>query len=202
MTSAEFSEIILKHLPYAPNDQQLAVVGALARFCSPEAPQEAVFVLNGYAGTGKTSLSGALVKALEEVKRQVVLMAPTGRAAKVFSAYSGRRATTIHRKIYRYPGASSGGSGYFPADNTATDTLFIVDEASMITGAETSGRNLLEDLIHYVYAQPGCRLLLIGDTAQLPPVGSPQSPAMSADVLRGYGLRVSRATLTLSLIHI
>lgn len=196
MTSAEFSEIILKHLPYAPNDQQLAVVGALARFCSPEAPQEAVFVLNGYAGTGKTSLSGALVKALEEVKRQVVLMAPTGRAAKVFSAYSGRRATTIHRKIYRYPGASSGGSGYFPADNTATDTLFIVDEASMITGAETSCRNLLEDLIHYVYAQPGCRLLLIGDTAQLPPVGSPQSPAMSADVLRGYGLRVSRATLT------
>lgn len=196
MTSAEFSEIILKHLPYAPNDQQLAVVGALARFCSPEAPQEAVFVLNGYAGTGKTSLSGALVKALEEVERQVVLMAPTGRAAKVFSSYSGRRASTIHRKIYRYPGASSGGTGYFPAENTATDTLFIVDEASMITGAEASGRNLLEDLIHYVYAQPGCRLLLIGDTAQLPPVGSPQSPAMSADVLRGFGLRVSRATLT------
>lgn len=196
MTPADFAEIILKHLPYAPNEQQHAVVGALSRFCSPEAPQEAVFVLNGYAGTGKTSLCGALVKALEEVERQAVLLAPTGRAAKVFSAYAGHRASTIHRKIYRYPGASTGQGGYFPADNTATDTLFIVDEASMITGAESSGRNLLEDLVHYVYAQPGCRLLLIGDTAQLPPVGSDQSPAMSADVLRGFGLRVSRATLT------
>jgi len=196
LAPADFAEIILNHLPYAPNEQQRAVVGALARFCSPEAPQEAVFVLNGYAGTGKTSLCGALVKALEEVERNAVLLAPTGRAAKVFSSYAGRRASTIHRKIYRYPGASSGMGGYFPADNTATDTLFIVDEASMITSAESSGRNLLEDLIHFVYAQPGCRLLLIGDTAQLPPVGSAQSPAMSADVLRSFGLRVSRATLT------
>jgi exodeoxyribonuclease-5 len=199
MTLDAFEELITNSLPYVPNDQQRQVIAALARFCSPAASPEAVFVLNGYAGTGKTSLTGALVKALKHVNISTILLAPTGRAAKVFGAYAGQNAYTIHRKIYRHnlsgaPGDFSGGA--MTQQNNHRDTMFIVDEASMIGAGDERGNNILEDLIQYVYTGDNCRLILLGDTAQLPPVGSSESPAMNRDVLRGYGLRVTRATLT------
>lgn len=197
MTTDEFSQLLLSNLPYTPNDQQRQVVGVLSRFCSPGAPDDSVFLLNGYAGTGKTSLCGALVKTLHSVGIGAVLLAPTGRAAKVFGSYAHQTAYTIHRVIYRHSVTMSPqGGARAAAENRYRNTFFIVDEASMITGGEASGDNVLEDLIHYVYTGDNCRLILLGDTAQLPPVGNDYSPAMSADVLRGYGLRVTRVTLT------
>lgn len=193
---------VIAALGYEPNDQQRAVIDALARFVAPLThPQaqtgpdvDAVFVLNGYAGTGKTSLTAALTRALADIKVPSILMAPTGRAAKVFAGYAHHTAYTIHRKIYRH---SLGGEVPGLQENKAVGTLFIVDEASMISGGDPQGReDLLGDLIQYVYAGQGCRMLLIGDTAQLPPVGMDRSPAMDPEVLHSYGLRVSRATLT------
>ncbi|MDE6368379.1 MAG: AAA family ATPase [Muribaculaceae bacterium] len=198
MDAKEFAANVLLALPYTPNDQQVAVIAALARFCSP-APTSAdrVFVVNGYAGTGKTSLTGALVKTLATVGVQSVLLAPTGRAAKVFGAYAGHQAYTIHRKIYRHQFGADYNAGAAPVqENDSRNTVFIVDEASMIGAGDERGGNLLEDLIHYVYSGENCKLILLGDTAQLPPVGSTESPAMNADALRKLGLKVSRATLT------
>lgn len=198
MTAQDFAREIRLQLPYEPNAQQQAVIEVLARFCSPTAPETSVFVLNGYAGTGKTSLTGALVRALPAARLGCVLMAPTGRAAKVFGAFAGRPAYTIHRKIYRHSLDGNGFDGPAPLqDNRLRDTLFIVDEASMIGGDAGTGRNnLLEDLVQYVYSGDNCRLILIGDTAQLPPVGSAESPAMEPDRLRTLGLRPTRATMT------
>lgn len=197
----EFAREMLSLLPYTPNSQQVQVAHAMARFCA--SPLENVaFVLNGYAGTGKTSLTGALVRMLEASGVKCVLLAPTGRAAKVFSANSGGHpAWTIHRKIYRHSPADTG-LPPAPRENNAANTVFIVDEASMIgTDSNTDssdfpGSNLLEDLVSFVYSGDNCRLILVGDTAQLPPVGSDRSPAMNPEVLRSYGLRVSSATLT------
>lgn len=198
MTDIEFAYDVVARLPYIPNSQQVQVIGALARFCASPEPGVA-FILNGYAGTGKTSMTGALVKALESAGIKAILMAPTGRAAKVFSANSGGHpAYTIHRKIYRHalPGMACGDDqGPYMQENPHHNTVFIVDEASMI-GGSSGESDLLEDLITYVYTGDNCRLILLGDTAQLPPVGSKRSPAMKPDVLRGYGLKVSAATLT------
>lgn len=197
MDALEFSTLIFSNLPFIPNGQQTQVVGVLSRFCSPAAPSDAVFLLNGYAGTGKTSLCGALVKSLGQIGVQSVLLAPTGRAAKVFGSFAHHPAYTIHRTIYSHP--SAGVMNFSKRDtvpNKHRNTIFVVDEASMITGMDSSGFNLLEDLIHYVYTGDNCRMILLGDTAQLPPVGSDFSPAMSPEVLKGYGLRVSRVTLT------
>ncbi len=194
-----FAAEVLVDLPYSANDQQVAVVGALSRFCLIPSVAECAFILNGYAGTGKTSLTGALVRVLERHKRRVVLLAPTGRAAKVFCTNSqGHPAFTIHRKIYRHSPNNTTGDFYAPepADNKLRDAIFIVDEASMIGTADEHGANLLEDLITYVFAGDNCRLILIGDTAQLPPVGAERSPAMNPDVLRAMGLKVTVATLT------
>lgn len=194
-------EMILDNLPYEPTSQQTMVIAALARFCTaPASLHDRVFLLNGYAGTGKTSLSGALVRALEGVKVASVLLAPTGRAAKVFGGFAGRPASTIHRRIYRHsPDGLWSGAGML-AENTAVDTVFIVDEASMIGGSEPGpdGRasNLLEDLVQYVFSGVNCRLIMLGDTAQLPPVGCTVSPAMDAATLRAMGLKVSRAVMT------
>lgn len=195
-------ENILRHLDYIPNRQQSLVIEALARFCAPlvaKTPPEGAstdpaFILAGYAGTGKSSLTGALVAALDEMQVPAVLLAPTGRAAKVFGAYARHTAFTIHRHIYRH--SLDGG---FPGlrENRHDNTLFIVDEASMISGEPSpNGNSLLEDLIQYIFAGVGNRLILLGDTAQLPPVGSESSPAMDPDVLRTFGLKVSRAMLT------
>ncbi len=196
MSTEDFIRLITDNLDYAPNRQQSLVIGAMARFCSPLSSPESVFLLNGYAGTGKTSLCGALVKALRSIGQNAILMAPTGRAAKVFSNYAGFPAYTIHRRIYRYPGLSDRASAVKGVlENKHRDTIFIVDEASMISASE-GGDDLLQDLIQYVYTGDNCRLLLLGDTAQLPPVGSDTSPAMVPDTLRGYGLKVTHATLT------
>jgi len=199
LDAKQFASEVLTALPYRANDQQVQVVAALARFCMPDDRPESVFVLNGYAGTGKTSLTGALVRTLEQYKRPVMLLAPTGRAAKVFSANAGGHAAfTIHRKIYRHnPFATPGTyAPPMPADNRLSNAIFIVDEASMIGGKGDDAPSLLEDLITYVYSGDNCRLILMGDTAQLPPVGSETSPAMNPDVLRRFGLKVTRAVMT------
>ena len=192
MTVSEFSELVISQLQHTPTSQQRALIGALARFCASSTPQNSVFILNGYAGTGKTSVVAALVKALSLVRRGVVMLAPTGRAAKVISTFSGRKAFTIHRKIYQ--GDAMTGDFRAPAHNPHSDTIFIVDEASMI--ADTDNDNLLDDLVHYVYGGDNCRMILLGDTAQLPPVGCEDSPAMQPDNLRRYGLKVAHATMT------
>ena len=150
-----------------------------------------VMVMRGSAGTGKTTLAAAIVRALQSLQQQLVLMAPTGRAAKVFSLYAGSAAYTIHRRIYRQKSLEGGFDlGY----NNAHDTLFIVDEASMVS-LNGEGRSLLDDLISFVYNGRNCRLMLIGDHAQLPPVGEEESPALMAPVLRSYGLHVYECTL-------
>ena len=184
-------------LPFEPNEQQVNLLDELGTFLM-STDKEKLFLLKGYAGTGKTSVISALVRALNELKQKTVLLAPTGRAAKVISGYSGYPAFTIHKKIYRQKSMSD--FRFQLADNLNTHTLFIVDEASMISnsGAETTfgtGR-LLDDLIHFVYGAEGCSLLLLGDTAQLPPVMQPLSPALEKENLLGYGLKVTEFTLT------
>lgn len=194
----EFAERIFLNLPYDPTDQQISLIAALARFCSPVSPGYSVFLLNGYAGTGKTSLTGALVRALLEAEVPVVLLAPTGRAAKVFGRFAGFQASTIHRRIYRGTEGMMNDFSADVADNPLTGAVFIVDEASMIGNGsgDPMSRNLLEDLIHYVYSGEGCRMILLGDTAQLPPVGCRESPAMSVEILKSFGLRVTKAVMT------
>ncbi len=157
-------------------------------------------ILRGSAGTGKTSLAGAIVRAVNRLRIKVSLLAPTGRAAKVFSLNAGLAASTIHRKIYREK-AFNGADGQFQLNNNMfRDMLFMVDEASMISLSQSnttfgSGR-LLDDLVQYVYSSgANCRLLLIGDKAQLPPVGEQESPALRADVLKAYGLQVYECDL-------
>lgn len=196
MDTLEFAERIYLNLPYQPNNQQVELIAALARFCSVDTPSDSVFLLQGYAGTGKTSVTGALVKALRECRIPVVLLAPTGRAAKVFAAFSRYPASTIHRRIYRQANPANIFEFGSLAENTLADAVFIVDEASMIGAGTESSDNLLEDLIHYVYSGINCRLILLGDTAQLPPVGTTESPAMNVSVLKSYGLRVSKAVMT------
>ena len=185
---------------YKPTLEQEKAVKSLADFLFSR-QQDSVFLLKGYAGTGKTSLIGALVKTLDQLQQKCVLLAPTGRAAKVFSHYAKHSAFTIHKKIYRQRNYSNDMDNFSLDDNLHQQTLFIVDETSMIANDGLSGAafgtgRLLDDLIQYVYAGTGCRLMLIGDTAQLPPVGEEQSPALSPDVLKGYGLEVYEAQLT------
>ena len=154
-------------------------------------------VMRGSAGTGKTTLAAAVVRALAALGQEFVLLAPTGRAAKVFSLYSGHPAYTIHRRIYRQKSLEGGFSlGY----NMAKNTLFIVDEASMVSNGSSAdsifaGGQLLDDLIQFIYNGRNCRLMLIGDRAQLPPVGEVTSPALQAEMLRGYGLHVYECDL-------
>ena len=162
---------------YKPTIGQEKAINLLANFLFSK-QSDAIFLLKGYAGTGKTSLIGALVKALDELKQKCVLLAPTGRAAKVFSSYAGHPAYTIHKKIYRQKSFSNDISQFSLNDNLHQHTLFIVDEASMIANQGLSGSGfgsgrLLDDLIAYIYGGNGCRLMLIGDTAQLPPVALP-----------------------------
>ena len=156
-----------------------------------------IFMLCGYAGTGKTTLVSALVKTMAQLERRCVLLAPTGRAAKVFSSYSGKSAFTIHRWIYRQKSILNG-SQFVLSENRSVNTLFIVDEASMIANDGNTGFGtgaLLDDLIEFVYSGRGCSMLLLGDTAQLPPVGELQSPALSAGYLRSMFLDVTHVEL-------
>lgn len=162
---------------------------------------DTIFPIAGISGTGKTSLVGALVKTMDSLAQKSILLAPTGRAAKVFSLYAGHPAYTIHKKIYRQKSFSNEMTNFSLNDNLNTHTLFIVDESSMISNDGLSGSSfgsgrLLDDLIQFVYSGTGCRLILMGDTAQLPPVGEEESPALSADILKGYGLEVQEIGLT------
>ncbi|MBQ9202993.1 MAG: AAA family ATPase [Prevotella sp.] len=173
------------HVPTAEQERAMEV---FALFVT-DRREHAVMVMRGSAGTGKTTLAAAIVRSLLSLGQQLVLLAPTGRAAKVFSLYAGHPAYTIHRRIYRQKSLEGGFDLNF---NSAHDTLFIVDEASMIANGDTP---LLDDLIRFVYNERNCRLLLIGDGAQLPPVGEEESPALRADVLRQYGMRVYECDL-------
>jgi len=161
--------------------------------------EHVVMILRGSAGTGKTTLAAAIVKALVRLQQKMILLAPTGRAAKVFSLYAGHPAYTIHRRIYRQKSAGSL-SAFTLNDNLNRDTLFIIDEASMISnqglGESAFGSGyLLDDLMQFVYNGQNCRMLLIGDKAQLPPVGEDESPALMADMLRGYGMTIYECDL-------
>ena len=182
---------IKTELPFEPNEEKEGLFKALGAFIVSR-DEHKVFILRGYAGTGKTSVMSALVRALMGLKQPCVLLAPTGRAAKVLSRYSGFPAYTIHKQIYRQN--QLGVEAFSLTDNLHARTLFIVDEASMLSGERdnsTFGSGcLLDDLVRYVYNGKGCSLLLLGDDAQLPPVGSSLSPALDTDFMRGYGLSV------------
>ncbi len=200
MINSYLGRRIARNFPHNMTDDQLSALNVIAGFLVSAEPDR-LLLLKGYAGTGKTSLVGAMVKTLCELKQKVVLLAPTGRAAKVFSSYSGMEALTIHKKIYRQKSFSNEMTGFELSFNKHRDTLFIVDEASMVAndgggaGVFGSGR-LLDDLIKYVYSGADCRLIFIGDTAQLPPVMQTESPALNPDVLRCYNLQVEEITLT------
>jgi exodeoxyribonuclease-5 len=186
--------LLEKNLGYIPTQDQSDCIRLLAAFITDNT-NDVIFLLTGYAGTGKTSIIASLVSTLATLRQRSILMAPTGRAAKVLKAYTGREAYTIHRKIYRQKSATDGIGKFVLDRNLNKETYFIVDESSMISdeSSETSmfgSGNLLEDLLEYVYTGTNCKLILVGDVAQLPPVGSIVSPALDHDVLRatGFGL--------------
>jgi ATP-dependent exoDNAse (exonuclease V) alpha subunit len=176
---------ISKAFPHEPTAQQLELFGLLHSFLLKDNGDEC-FILKGYAGTGKTTVLSALVKALRNYDYKSVLLAPTGRAAKVISSYSGRKAFTIHKRIYRKKTALNVDESFMRSENLASNTIFIIDEASMLSD-QLSGNNrdtLLHDLVKYVYNAKNCKLMLVGDTAQLPPVGSDDSPALNEEFMK------------------
>ena len=180
-----------------PNEGQNALLDKLSRFIISPVERKA-FILLGYAGTGKTSMMAALVQAYKELQQKVVLLAPTGRAAKVLSRYAHAPAYTIHKFIYRQK--KLGEEVFSLNDNLYKNTLFIVDESSMISGIrdnQTFGSGiLLDDLVKYVYSGDGCSLLLLGDNAQLPPIGTELSPALREEYMAKYSLNITTHTLT------
>lgn len=190
MIADELKYRIRSAFGYEPTAEQQGAMDVFATFMV-DSRMMPVMVMRGSAGTGKTTLAAAIVKAMLSMNQQLVLMAPTGRAAKVFSQYAGYAAYTIHRRIYRQKSLEGGFELNY---NNAHDTLFIVDEASMIS-LNNEGRSVLDDLISFVYNGRNCRLMLIGDQAQLPPVGEEESPALMAPVLRSYCLHVHECTL-------
>lgn len=179
---------LLERFPFTPTQDQQTVIKHLTAF-DASTKENPLYILKGYAGTGKTTLISIYIKELKASKRKSVLMAPTGRAAKVLSYYTGYKAHTIHRIIYSIQTNSSNESKIYLNNNKAENTVFVVDEASMIgdnaTGTDSfSSRNLLDDLIKYVYSGSNNRLIFIGDTAQLPPVGLNLSPALNLNYLK------------------
>ena len=198
MIHDELKYRILQTFGLTPTPEQERALEVFSMFMT-DREEHVVMILRGSAGTGKTTLAGAIVKAMAGLNQKLMLLAPTGRAAKVFSLYSGHAAFTIHRKIYRQKSAGDL-SSFSLNDNLNKDTLFIVDESSMIAnlglGEQMFGSGcLLDDLMQFVYNGQNCRLLLIGDKAQLPPVGEEESPALSASMLRGYGMKVYESDL-------
>lgn len=191
---------VRENLGFTPTSEQNNTIKMLCEFVLGK-EDDSLFALKGYAGTGKTSLASAFVKTLEMLKIKTVLMAPTGRAAKVFSQYSGHKAYTIHKIIYRQKVFSPEMNNFVMGKNLYKDTVFIVDEASMVANQGISGTGfgtgrLLDDLITFVYSGFNCKLILIGDTAQLPPVGELESPALSHSYLQEYGLNIHMTELS------
>lgn len=182
---------LCKNLGYLPTDDQSLALKKLASYIC-ENNNDVIFLLTGYAGTGKTSVISSFVKTLDALRMRSVLLAPTGRAAKVLGSYAGRQSLTIHKKIYRQKSSKDGMGSFLLDRNLHRDTWFIVDEASMISNTSSdssifgSGK-LLDDLIEYVYSGTDCKLIMVGDSAQLPPVGSTLSPALDASFLKQYG---------------
>ncbi|WNM18405.1 ATP-dependent DNA helicase [Flavobacterium capsici] len=187
MTSSQFYSILKNKFPFQPTVKQDIFFQQIAVFLTNNNADE-VFLLKGYAGTGKTTVISELVNNLAVVQKKYVLLAPTGRAAKVIANYSNKAAFTIHKKIY-YPKKGKNGSvGFTLKENKHTNTVFIIDESSMISDVDTDSKlyengSLLDDLISYVYQGTNCKLILIGDTAQLPPVQLDISPALNVDTL-------------------
>lgn len=185
-----------KSFGFVPTEGQRTALYHLTAFLLSEKANP-TYLLQGYAGTGKTTLVTTLVRTLPQIGMRYQLMAPTGRAAKVLSGYTGKNASTIHRKLYRFQPYADGSLRMTRAENKAKDTLFIVDECSMISDETSNGRSLLDDLISYVFSGENCRLLLIGDNAQLPPVGLEVSPANDINVLKNsFNLTVASFELT------
>ncbi len=199
MVSQQFYRTLSQHFPFAPTQKQDIFFQLIAHFATNMDNNE-IFVLKGYAGTGKTSVISALVGNLPGINMKSVLLAPTGRAAKVIANYSQKQALTIHKKIY-FPKKAGGGVSFSLQPNKHKDTLFIVDEASMISDRDSDSKmyangSLLDDLIAYVYSGVRCKLILIGDTAQLPPVNLDISPALEVDTLeRHYDKQVRHIEL-------
>lgn len=196
MSPQEIKQALLKEFPYSPTEDQSQLMDLLADYIR-RGDSSSVFVLKGYAGTGKTTIVSSLVGILPSIRARSVLLAPTGRAAKVLAGYSGRKAFTIHKKIYRLLPSADGSMRVELQQNKHRNTFFIVDEASMIGGTRSEqtelfgGINLLDDLVQYVSEGENCRLILIGDTAQLPPVMTTESPALSEKFLsQSYHLKI------------
>ncbi|MFT5780323.1 MAG: exodeoxyribonuclease-5 [Crocinitomicaceae bacterium] len=191
MENSSFYSVLLENFNLQPNEGQSILFEELEAFARQKGSKQ-LFILKGYAGTGKTSVLGAYVKTLEHYKVRTKLLAPTGRAAKVFSMKSKKEALTIHKQIYRRKSKTDIGSPISLQPNLHRNTLFIVDEASMIgdytmqKDGSVSARNLLEDLFEYVFSADGCKLILMGDDGQLPPVGSDHSPALNQDYLENH----------------
>lgn len=190
---------LCKNLGNVPTDDQSGALKKIATYITDN-NNDVIFLLTGYAGTGKTSVISSIVKTLDLLRMKSVLLAPTGRAAKVLSSYAGKQAFTIHKKIYRQKSSKDGLGNFSLNKNLLRDTFFLVDEASMVSNSSNESSifgtgKLLDDLIEFVYSGTDCKLILVGDTAQLPPVGSPLSPALDTNSLGGYGFGLVTAEL-------
>jgi exodeoxyribonuclease V len=200
MLKNHIKSLLNNNLPHNPTACQAKVIEGLSDYLSSPV-QDEIFLMKGFAGTGKTTIISALSKSLLSLRITSVLMAPTGRAAKVISGYTGMSAYTIHKTIYRQQASSDGMGRFVPDKNLFKNTCFIVDEASMISNENNensvfgSGR-LLDDLLEYVFSGFNCRLIMAGDTAQLPPVGINLSPALDSRVMKEYGFAVKEYMLT------
>lgn len=195
-----FNSVFLSYLEFTPTENQSRLINLLSDFISNQDQRE-ILIVKGYAGTGKTNMVATLAKTLPTFKWKSVLLAPTGRAAKVLSSYAKTPAQTIHKKIFRKTPTHDGGVMFSLGENLHRNTIFIVDEASMIgldnPNTESIYGSLLESLFEYVFSGDNCKLILVGDTAQLPPVGSGESPALNIDFLRSaYHLTVKHIELT------
>ncbi len=197
----ETAPLLLKHFQHTPTGDQAALIEKLAEFINPESGRK-IFVIKGYAGTGKTSMVSAIAKTLSRLDKTTVLLAPTGRAAKVLSNFTGRKAFTVHKIIYRMKVAPHGGAYFQLKENVMSNAVFIVDEASMISGSESNSNfaqsgNLLDDLMQFVQNGVNCKIIFIGDVAQLPPVGLLVSPALDVKYLEShfFGQKIDTITL-------
>lgn len=200
MDSKALTEVLEKHFQHTPTADQKSLLEKLSIFLSP-VNTEKIFVIKGYAGTGKTSMVNTIARTLSRLDKSTLLMAPTGRAAKVLFNYSGRKAFTVHKIIYRLKAAAHGGTYFQLRENTFKNCVFIVDEASMIPGADSNSGflsgNLLDDLMQFVENGINCKIIFIGDVAQLPPVGLLVSPALDVKYLQNHFLQDNIDTFTL-----